>query len=77
MLKTSHTAQEVQTFRIRDTLGKRHICPVCNESIHKNDYVLKVGSVAKYAHQDCAGTEGLVEKCDECFMIAGNCWCNL
>lgn len=60
-------------IKVRDNRGVRKVCPECSKGITKGQYATNVNG--KLTHRDCAGTEGKLDACTSCFMIASHCTC--
>lgn len=59
-------------IKIRDT-RKRRKCAECGGPIRKRD--LEVVVDGRDVHTLCAGTEGKLEPCPNCFMVLTSCSC--
>lgn len=77
MAQTAEATREVQILRARETPNKK--CTECGSGIQKNQQFVRVGEIGSglVAHRDCAGIDGLLQTCTECFMVKDNCLCDL
>ncbi len=68
--------KDVQILKVRETPHKK--CTECGQGIYIGHQVVRVGEVGsgKLAHRDCAGIDGLLETCPNCFMVRDNCICD-
>jgi hypothetical protein len=66
---------EGQIVKVREKArGTKLTCVICDEPIRLKNEVSSVSTGR--AHWNCAGVEGELITCPDCFMIASNCSCS-